>query len=89
MTERDFDLCPSCGSFGQFGLRCHPKFSVKVGIHAVRMEDGGHPDMVSYYAHTLVAFKALVDWLRVCNNMTILGCERWDPGLKRWVLIYI
>lgn len=88
MTEADFDRCPSCGSLGQFGLRCHPKFSVKVGINGVRMEDGGHPELTAFYAHDLVSFKVLVDWLKTGGNFMVMETQKWDPRLKAWIEIF-
>lgn len=78
MTQLVFDKCPKCGSEGTFGLRCHPKWSIKVGI--VWSE---YSDMVAYYAHDEDSAKALYDVLNGTEGMTILGVDHW--GGDKWV----
>lgn len=89
MNEDQFDKCPNCGSFRIFGLRCHPKFSVKAGIQ-YRKEDGGDPDLVAFYAHHLPELKVLIDALE-CNKHDVISVEEWKDrgdGTMWWVEIY-
>lgn len=84
MTERDFDKCPECGAFPVFGLRCHPKFSLKVG-----MQVDGEWDMVAFYAHDEPSLRALAEKFGHDDTKshlvqdTILGMDRWDG--EKWV----
>jgi hypothetical protein len=78
MTEDDFDRCPACGTFPKFGLRSHPKFSIKVVVNTETLVD-----IVPYYAHTrehIVALRALL----VGNPaITVISLDEWDG--EQWV----
>lgn len=84
MTEQDFDKCPECGALPVFGLRCHPKFSLKVGM----MVDGEW-DMVAFYAHDETHLRALAEKFGHDDSRAhqlqdcILGMDRWDG--QKWV----
>lgn len=71
MTEKDFDKCPECGASPAFGLRCHPKFSLKVMTPH---------NLVALYAHDEETIRALAVRFEPDD---ILGLDCWDGD--KWV----
>lgn len=82
MTHIIPDTCPNCGELGPLGLRCHPKWSLKVGI-LLRKEDGGEPAMVAYYAHDKPSAMVLLNAFAKGGSNIILAFEHWNG--ERWI----
>jgi hypothetical protein len=82
MSPSEFDHCPECGALPKFGLRCHPKFSLKVGV---TLRDGT-PDFVAYYAHDRASTEALHDVLAAANH-DFIEVEQWTGD--KWEPIQI
>lgn len=74
MTERDFDECPTCGSYGQFGLRSHPKFAT-----CIAGKTGGEPDMVMVYFHSQEHNDNFAE-----STEEVLYKQRWNAETKKW-----
>lgn len=83
MTELDFDHCPECGALPIFGLRCHPKFSVKAGI---KLPNGGL-DLVAYYAHDVDSALVLYNMLENDHLSDVISLEQWSGPNKKWLEI--
>lgn len=81
MTEDQFDRCPECGAIPQFGLRCHPKFSLKVGV-SYGKDDA---DYVAYYAHDERAIRHLENvFANDPFSSDTMVMERWNSDTKKW-----
>ena len=87
MRSEEFDRCPDCGSSGVYGLRCHPKYSVKVGIVVEETIHGKVYNMPAYYAHYLPEFKALVSILSAHPDVDIISTEHWDGSWWREIVL--
>lgn len=74
MTQDDFDKCPTCGGFGIYGLRCHPKFAtVYEGL-----DEESYPEMRMAYFHEK---RHNDDFARRHKeNRTLLYVQRWVAG---------
>lgn len=68
----EFDKCPKCGAEPTFGLRCHPKWSVKVGILLPNFAD-----LTAFYAHDGQAAAALYHSM-VKAGHDVISFEHWD-----------
>lgn len=71
MTEADFDHCPACGALPALGIRCHPRFAMRVLTKA-------DPYMLSIYTHSL---DELVATYRAMGGPPT-EFEKWDG--MRW-----
>lgn len=69
------DRCQCCGRLGTWGIRAHPKFSAKLGLHV-----DGELDLVPLYAHTRAHLDAIVAMMPECALVTI---EEFNG--KEWV----
>jgi len=74
MANFEFDKCPSCGSEGIYGLRCHPKFSV---CYQGR-DENGEVDMCMAYFH----YQHQNDWFAEMMGLNFLYKQRWNG--KEW-----
>lgn len=81
MNNRDFDKCPRCGAEPTLGLRCHPKYSVKVGI----IYGPDRADLVAFYAHDEFSLRAMKAALETNPSFTVMEMEYWDAGYQKWM----
>ena len=80
-ADMPLDRCPCCNRLGTWGIRSHPKFSVKAGV---RVE--GELDLVAFYAHSAPAIWALADVLSNDGFSDVIAVEEFDGA--EWKEIY-
>ena len=76
--EFDKHKCPECDTEheGVYGLRCHPKYSIKV---CLMVSEGGwqFSEIFPIYTHTLPHLKAVYNQLKL-DRKDVMAVEHWD-----------
>lgn len=79
--DRPLDRCQCCGRHGIWGIRSHPKYSIKVG-----MVIEGELDMAVFYAHDERSIWALENTFSNDGFSDVIAVEHFDG--KEWVEIH-
>lgn len=72
--DMPLDRCQHCNRLGTWGIRSHPKYSVKVGV----IIPDGYAGLIAYYAPDPESLGVLVDIFKESKGVDIIATEFFD-----------